>query len=45
MNRPPPLPKQKKQCKGNNTKKANQIVNGTEFLPVASETCRQVDEA
>jgi hypothetical protein len=35
----------KKQCKENNTKKANQIINGTEFLPVASETGCQVDEA
>ena len=35
----------KKQCEENNTKKANQIINGTEFLPVASETGCQVDEA
>jgi hypothetical protein len=35
----------KKQCKENSTKKANQIINGTEFLPVASETGCQVDEA
>ncbi len=44
----PPLKKNKKKqkkCKENNTKKANQIINGTEFLPVASETRRQVDEA
>jgi hypothetical protein len=33
--------KQKKQCKENNTKKANQIINRIEFLPVASETIQE----
>jgi hypothetical protein len=34
----------KNQCKENNTKKANKRINGIEFLLLASETRRQVDE-
>ena len=46
---PPPTPKKtkknKNQCKENITKKANRIFNGTDFLPVASETGCKVDGA
>jgi len=48
MNPPPPPKKnqnkQKNQCKESNTKKANKRINGIEFLLVALETRRQVDE-